>query len=730
MQGVGRLYRNTSLYSSAGQLRYVERRQIAPDGSVNYALSAVESDEFLTTVLDVASNGATIDELITCLLPFEVDRTEALDFLQELVDSELLIAELDGPLTGDNVLEDTVRTMQRLAPNDPLTNGLSILASALRDFCSIAPGNGTDVAVSLEQQIAALTTRPDGQDNIPKSGLDIQLRPVALSDTISRRSMEMLLDGVDILARIAAVSATGGIRQQAPEVYRFAQKLAERFGEHEWVPLAYALDAENGVGFGGAWSRLLRSDGAEATYPAQDAWRSYLHRAVNEANARGDHVLELDLSALPDVKLNADYPITDSVSVLATMGAVSDDYPHGSVFIKRCAGPSSAAYIGRFCNGHDQLTHLVREQLKHEDKRYPDVTFVEIVHLPRGRLGNVIARPQLREHEIHYLGLGAASDARRITVDDIAVAVVGGKIILWSHSLKSRIIPRLSCAHSAWQADQLPVYRFLHMLQYQDSHEHLTWDWKDCSRVAHLPRVVVGPAILATERWRLTTSDLREFQKTPSGERRAWLRQLRARLQLPQHVLLADDDNELFIDFESDIGVDYLADELRGREVAVLTEVFPPVSDAIVRGEDGTYAHEIMVPLVNRAGRRRLDRVRAPNAMSLPIVFPPGSEWLYLKLYCGIATADKILCEIVGPLLDELRASGHVDHWFFVRFGDPENHIRIRMHGTPGVLSSVVLPACQAAIEPLLRNGGIAKSQVDTYAPESVRYGVADQHRS
>ena len=103
--------------------------------------------------------------------------------------------------------------------------------------------------------------------------------------------------------------------------------------------------------------------------------------------------------------------------------------------------------------------------------------------------------------------------------------------------------------------------------------------------------------------------------------------------------------------------------------------------------------------------------------------FPPGSEWLYAKLYTGTATADGLLREVVAPVARESLAAGEADGWFFIRYGDPEWHLRLRFHGDPGRLQAAVLPRLHAAFDPLLADGRIWRVQLDTYEREIERYG-------
>ena len=105
---------------------------------------------------------------------------------------------------------------------------------------------------------------------------------------------------------------------------------------------------------------------------------------------------------------------------------------------------------------------------------------------------------------------------------------------------------------------------------------------------------------------------------------------------------------------------------------------------------------------------------------------PPGSDWLYAKVYSGIATADHLLTETVASLVEELRGAGAVDAWFFLRQADPDPHLRLRFHGDPDRLHAEALPALQAAVAPLLHDGRVRRLQLDTYKREIERYGGAE----
>jgi thiopeptide-type bacteriocin biosynthesis protein len=193
---------------------------------------------------------------------------------------------------------------------------------------------------------------------------------------------------------------------------------------------------------------------------------------------------------------------------------------------------------------------------------------------------------------------------------------------------------------------------------------------------------------------------------------------------MPRYVALADADNELLADLDNVLSVDSLAHQLRGRPVASLVEATPP-ERLCATGPEGTFASQILVPFVrspDHGGQpgNPPPGPREPGAAARR--FPPASEWLYAKLYTGPATADRVL-ERAAPVVQSALSSGVADRWFFLRYGDPEWHLRLRIHGDPDRLAADTVPLLHRVMAPLLATGEVWRLQFDTYEREVERYG-------
>src|SRR5262249_20995910 len=150
-------------------------------------------------------------------------------------------------------------------------------------------------------------------------------------------------------------------------------------------------------------------------------------------------------------------------------------------------GPSGGRLLGRFCHADPRLQPFVEQHVRDEEALQPDAVFAEVVHLPEGRLGNILARPVLRAYEIPYLGSAGVPRGRHIPRTDLRVSVAGEQILLRSARLGRRVIPRLTSAHNYHQSSG--IYGFLCALQAHGTAGDLGWDWRPLRDAPFLPRV-------------------------------------------------------------------------------------------------------------------------------------------------------------------------------------------------------------------------------------------------
>jgi thiopeptide-type bacteriocin biosynthesis protein len=765
---------NPSLYRVAGRLRYLEVRREEKGWSHHRA--ALEVPGYLDAVLTRAASGATVAELSRALLAFDPEATtrEAEDYVGELIDHQVLVSELTPALTGSEPLAALLERQRQRSGLGAAVARLETVQSKLVAF----DAHGLGIAPERYRALTdLLNTGSVPVDPTRLFQVDLA-KPEA--GTLGRGVIAEIVRGVALLHRLA-------LPAEDPLV-RFRQVFANRFGDTEHtraVPLVEALDDETGVGFEGETlgpeaSSLLEDlalPGRRAGAVSWDAATAHKLTLLTEALARGEQQIALQERDLERLASSAPPPLPDAFAVAARLAAASDEAVARGDFLLYLAsitGPSGVRLLGRFCHVDPMLSAWVRRHLRQEEALRPDAVFAEIVHLPEGRVGNILARPVLRRFEIPYLGKAGVPDDCQLPVSDLLVSVVQDRVVLRSARLGKEVLPRLTSAHR--YSNDHGIYRFLCAVQDQGTASRLGWDWGPLRSAAFLPRVTFGRLVLARAQWLVSAAEAEALLAGGQRERFTAVQRWRQQRRLPRWVCLTDHDNELPIDLDNPLMVETLQDQLSGG--GLLTELFPEPDRLCAAGPEGRYVHELIVPFVCRAEKRapddaadgtlgalkqsesgiptqpelgaltqaelgaltqaELGALTQPElgaltqaelgALTRPRspcrrVFVPRSEWAYVKLYAGPITVDRLVRDVAGPLAAGAEAGGLIRRWFFVRYADPHVHLRLRFEGEPDRLQQELLPRLQEAIAPWLRDGRIWKVQLDTYEREVERYG-------
>lgn len=726
---------NSSIHRSAGRLRYAESRFNTKTRS--YHLVAVDETDYLLDTFQRAESGATVRELAEPLVGDGVALEDAIGYVRALVASQLLVPDLNARATGSEPMQDLIAQLRSHAETVAVANRLEEVHGDLDAMERQPPGLPADHYKAIAAKLEELPAK-------------VEVGALFQVDLSKPASHAALTD--DVLAEMArAAKLLHGLRPEADEdLAAFRDAFRTRYENRE-VPLFDVLDEESGIGFGGTRSgsdatplidglavpraggqpRQAASSGA--SFSPLDA---YLIDKLQDAYATKELVLSLDAEELDRLRVAKPKPLPEAISVVAKLAARSAaalDRGEFNVLVSFLLGPSGALLFGRFCHDDPQLREHVQQQLALEESVRPDVVYAEIVHLPEGRAGNVILRPQFRQYEIPFLGRSAVPEEHQLPVSDLMVSLKGDAVVLRSKKLGKEVVPRLTCAHN-FRLSGLSIYRFLCSLQTQGTARMLGWSWGTLEKARFLPRVVVGKLVLSRARWRVDKDELQSLfdPDWSDAQRYQFVHDWRARRHIPRLVVLVDGDNQLPFDLENLLSLETFLDVLKKRRDARLDELYPGPEELCATGPEGRFVHELVVPLMlaepgNVLAQTKAVRPQAkPETPTIRRSFPPGSEWLYAKLYTGTAGADQLLREVVAPLVTRSLQSGSADRWFFIRYSDPDWHVRLRLHGDPARLFGDVLPELSRLCDPLLDNGLLWKMQLDTYEREIERYGGAE----
>lgn len=736
---VARLRRNPTLVRIGDRWHAVETRV---DGRKRrHHLVAFVSDDYLELVIDACTGEASLADLVDRLVAHdpEIAPDEAQDYVADLIRSEVLLTDLDPIVTGGDAGRQMLATLQGLGVSgvdeSPLVQALAkaVDAMAAMDATSVdvVPVGDAGSATAYERISASLNEA--GLDSDPARVVQVDLFTGADVATLGQAHCRDVLAGVEVLAHLAPPPQEGALAD-------FRRRFQDRWGEAE-VPLSEVIDEEHGIGF-------LRSDspaagespllaglpfagGGAGGQPAPaPAFRHILDR-THAAWSSGAHVMEIDADEVKRLAGTLAEPLPDAfAAILCVLPGGDAGAPVGpSLLLQGFSGPSGATLTGRFTHLDPSLLADVREHLVAEEACRPEAIFAEIVHLPEGRIGNVIARPLLRSHEIALLGRSGAAADQVIPVADLMVSIQGSRIVLRSRALGREVIPRLSTAHN-YMLPAIGLYRFLCVLQGQGVLAGGGWQWGPLASARFLPRVVCGRVVLERASWRVDRKELDGLLDDVGCLQPAAFATWRAARDLPDWVELAEGDNVLLADLRNPLLVEMILDRLVRIGGGRLREALPTPEAQVAVGADGRYAHEIVLPFTRQivaadeTATRAIPRQQATVApVSRRAALSPGGDWLYAKLYAGEAELDRLCLDLVAPLVASLPDGDDAPTWFFIRYADPEPHLRLRIAASRHLSAPELLARLHEQAAPLLDGGRLRKLVLDAYEPETDRYG-------
>ncbi len=725
---------NTSLYLAAG--RYHHAQSYTSNEVRCYRLIATELTTYLAATLERATGGATPVELAQALVKDdpEISLQEAEEYVRQLIESQMLVSELVPPITGGEPIGDMLVQLEG-SQNPSVSDALKSVSERLHKLDQRGVGNDMADYQAIVNTISPLPCKFK-LDHL----VQVDMMKTATHVSLDQRLIRDILRGVDVLHSLSPSSQ--------PDPFKgFKEDFHERY-QDQAVPLLLALDDEVGIGF-------ERKEGPEvapepliddidfsgadedSTFKARKS-EFILLRKLEELAEEKKTTLELDTKLLEALRTENPLPLPGAFAVIGhLLGSANAQENKFSFHLQGVSGPSGALLLGRFCHADERLTACVHEHLRAEEEisAGEGVVYAEVAHLPEGRIGNVLCRPMLRRYEIPFLATSRAPLDQQIPVTDLTVSIENDRVVLRSQRLGCEVLPRLTSAHGYQHGRNLKVYKFLCVLQTQGVSGGMSWDWGILEQAAFLPRVTFGNIVLASARWRMSKEVIETLSRERGAERLKRINAWRSSKGIPRFALLTEADNQLLIDFENVLSVETLIEYIKKRESARLVEMLAGPDCLSACGPEGKFTHEVVIPFVRRkaqpvhsepstvANRNQTRPAPAIRAGKTERNFLPGSEWLFAKIYASPSQADRLLVEQIKPLVARVLAAKTADSWFFIRYGDPHGHLRLRLHGMPGPLSTKVLPELWECIERQRQQGVAWRMQIDTYERELERYG-------
>lgn len=720
-----KFYPNNSLYSNGRQLRYVEYKYIK--NRRLYEISGVDNSDYINLILEKSTEGCTINEFAILLVGDGINYEDAEEFINELIQNQILVSELEPTVTGNEFIYQILDTLEKINAkngNTEIEEIIDVLKLTDENINAIDKKIGNDVEAyrNIYQNLKVLNT-PIEENQL----FQTDLYKSATIATLATNVQLELYETINFLNKLYAGEESSNLKN-------FKGNFLSQYEDSE-IPLLHLLDTETGIGYIGKDTNgvnqlldglFLKALGQNEKNLKWNNCQALLNDKLLQAIKTDAYTITFADEDIKDIK-NETKSLPDSLAI--RFRYINET----KILLDECGGSSAANLLGRFAHGDDKILEIIKDITTHEQNLNQDKILAEIVHLPENRIGNILLRPVFREYEIPYLGKSAVPTENQIPLEDLMVSIKNNKIILRSKKLNKEIIPRLSTAHN-FSFNALPAYQFLCEMQTQYFEKSgLGFNWGVLSNTyKFLPRAEYKNVILSRAKWQFSKEDFKVLLENEKSKNNNEITAWREKWNIPKLVVLADGDNELMINFEDELSIKMLVSAIKNKDRIILEEFLFDVNNLLIKDKDGNgYTNEIIAVLLRNKEEeeiisppKNITLQNQTNSIAVQQDFIIGSEWLYYKLYCGIKTAEKLLIESIKPMVDEWLKYGLIDKFFFIRYSDPDFHLRLRFHTNNREYIGKLVTMINLNLQPYVEQRLVSKVQTDTYKRELARYGT------
>ncbi|MCQ6958326.1 lantibiotic dehydratase [Mucilaginibacter aquariorum] len=701
---------NPTVYRVMKDIRFI-RTEINEDGKRTYHLQSTDYSLILKALLRFCWEPKTPTLIIQYIGQLaNTDREESADYFQFLSDSQVLIPRLRPNISGDNYLAVLLAGLTEIrVVNEKATQIIAQL-----------PQPGLSVENILKYKARLQTIAGNGERDAPDQPAScISMRKIIRPELDNEHKTTISL-GLHALNSLCPPD-------ELPALQQFKNAFRKDF-EGQRIPLLAALDPEKGIGYEAAAvespNRLLETLHIHPTRAIshQDTWteaHAYLMESWLNMERKHEAVIRLNEADLAQISHRKEPEISLGLTVLFRV--IQD-----KVYMESVGGNNPLALMGRFTAANADFTAAAQAIVKDQELLNPNLIFAELLQLADPHIDNVNRRAHLWSFELPITAASTLPVEKQLKLEDLYVEMEGDTVFLYSAPHGKYVIPRLSSAYNH-SLNKLPLFRFLADLPYQFGRTNLSFDLRHYfPGQSFYPRVEIQKAILSLATWIIPQTHLNALQLAQDEEFQVLFRRVVKDYSLPDRFMISDGDQQLVFYRESPDDILLFKEVIRLRKELIISEFIDDLGkDATVRDEKGNaFVNQFNTfilpdrPLPLPDHKERVCRSRREVRK-----YMPGTEWLYLKIYCPKLNASKILLKI-WPLINRKFKHGRSSKWFFIRYDDHAPHIRLRIKLDPRDTGEVLM-SFRRLLEGHIDQHVIREYQVDVYSRELERYQSA-----
>ena len=637
--------------------------------------------------------------------------------LDQLWEQGFLVTQLQPPLTHPQPARYVVDTLAAVPAAATSRSSLLAVLDTMAGWDALPVADRQNATNQVIEQAAQVL--PGGPQPVAQIDTALTLCEPTVNAAIGQAAAE----AAELLVRLADPTI-------AAPLTSYRRAFTARYGGDREVGLLELLDPLRGLG--PPPPELATTTPTHSRQQRDGVLRGLATEALRDR--RTTVILtQADLDALTTMvpAQSAPMSVDLTVFVLAHSAAHIDAGDFQLLLGPNLGAQAAGRTLGRFASllgePASQALHKIADTEQSHDR---EANHAELVYLPAdSRAANVAVRPSMWESEIALGTNASVPPDRTVTLQDLVVGVEDDH--LYVRSLSDGRIVHAHTGHMLNGSRATAAVRLLEDIGRSGRQQLRPFSWGPAAGMPFLPRIQVGRVILAPAQWRIDSRMIRRDLRPDDvgfGDR---LLSWRQSWMVPALIYLARGDQRLLLDLDRSDHQHQLATALRQptTQPILLHEGLPGPEHSWLTGPTGErHLCELVIPLIQpppTAPQTPLEHTHPRQRTARPGVrhAGPGSNWLYVKIYGPADRQDALLAGPLGDLAQAMILGGLADDWFFIRYADPDSHLRLRFHGSPKTLLHEVLPELTLLAGEVAAAGDSSTLVIDGYEREFERYG-------
>lgn len=651
-----------------------------------------------------------------------VSKTVLYNFMEELIEKEILLTELRPYLEDTNPLKSIIYKLKGIKKGNKYTKNLIDILNLLKEYDNTSIGNGEALLNDIHRKM----------NLILKSNNYLQVDTLLKlnNNTLSKEVGKEFALAADLLWQLSFV---GNNAFKYLESYH--NKFIEKYGINREIPLLELFSEEVSIGIP---ENYKYTEPNSPNLQHNHIQQKFLNEIIHAVKSN-ETTINLSTELVKMAKANKE--IKNAPNSMELYGEIKAhsfeelDKGNFEILLNPSNGSDEAGKtFGRFI---DILNTDVLEELKISHKNLQEEYLKEGVLVDTNylssflRVNNLIIGENYSDYDLN-LGVTNNNSIKNINLKDVYVGANPERFYFKSKKLNKELI--FTSGNMLNYNLAPPIYRFM-----RDVSKSRFDNWNGLTQnlaidLPYIPRIKYNKTILQPARWKfninLSYKDLSQHSDSD------WIKYFSKWInewKVPRFVYMAFSDNKLLLDLKSKTSIYEVRNQLKKTPNIIFIENIMlnenEKNQLVTNIENEPFNMECVVPIKKKANLaaptpiqfNKIDKSyqdKDENYIKIP-----GSEYFYVKIYIPKSLQDEFISKHLIPFANKMKTENKINSFYFIRYKNEEHHLRVRFIGVPTTLRTKFMNDFYNFAEENRRNKKIKKITIDTYEREINRYG-------